>query len=501
MRCSNCTTELWGHPSVCPVCSAPTSMARAPRNQGTGSLRSNRPQPRSVTESPSSSFFNASDLVDPAILNEIGAAPAQPRQHTAHRLASEQHGKPAAPPAGEGGFLNAADLFDADIFDQSAPAEAQGPATGQINAADLFDPEVLGFPEHEEAPGGPALFNASELLDEDLIGDHLGQGWGGPALPAADDWINSPHAPQRAPTGAPMPPIAPPLFNLQPLAPEAPTQRPARSGARNPAGQAPIYTPDPMELDLDPGIERGWRIVPTATPQVGTPAGARPGRQRQPPPPKPRHTRRLTGTLGKAAALVLVLVIIGAAIQVGFVRCQQLNCWQSLLSGQSSALPTLTPIPGFTSYQDPQIGVMLEYPQGWQHVASHRDSDKSYLSDRFAVSSYAWIEIGTSPQYSGWTADQINAATINLLRSTPTVVSFQTWVPATSTTHIDGQDWSIEDAAFSLQDGTNLQLSTLALIYNGRGYVIFYQSHQEEFTHFSSQYFEPMLLSFRFLNH
>jgi hypothetical protein len=206
-------------------------------------------------------------------------------------------------------------------------------------------------------------------------------------------------------------------------------------------------------------------------------------------------------TLGKAAALVLVLGIIGAAIQVGFVRCQQLDCWQSLLSGQSSALPTLTPIPGFASYQDPQIGVVLEYPNGWQRIASHRDSDKSYLSDRFAVSSYAWIEVGTSPQYSGWTADQINAATINLLRASPTVTSVQTWVPDTSTTHIDGQDWSIEDAAFSLQDGTNLQLSTLALIYNGRGYVIFYQSHQEEFTHFSSQYFEPMLLSFRFLDH
>lgn len=500
MRCNNCTTELWGHPSVCPVCGTPTGTTRAPRSQGTGTLRPNRPQPSAAPES--SSFFNASDLVDPAVLEEIGAAPAQPRQNGAHRHKEGQRSTPAAPPAGGGGFLNAADLFDADIFDQAAPAAAPEPAAGQINAADLFDPDVLGFPEQEAAPGGPALFNASELLDEDLRGDHLGQGWEGPpTFPEEDDWLNNPRAQQRAPTGAPLPPVAPPLFNLQPLAPEAPPPRPARPGARHPARQAPIYAPDPLDIDdLDPAMERGWRIVPPATPQVGFPAGARPGHQRRPPPPKPSTARRLTGTLGKAAALVLVLGIIGVAIQVGFVRCQQLDCWQSLLSGQSSALPTLTPIPGFASYQDPQIGVVLEYPKGWQRVASHRDSDKGYVSDRFAVSSYAWIEIGSSPQYSGWTADQINAATISFLRASPTVTSVQTWVPATSTTHIDGQDWSIEDAAFSLQDGTNLQLSTLALIYNGRGYVIFYQSHQEEFTHFSSQYFEPMLLSFRFLN-
>jgi hypothetical protein len=205
--------------------------------------------------------------------------------------------------------------------------------------------------------------------------------------------------------------------------------------------------------------------------------------------------------LGKTAALVLVLVIIGVAIQVGYTRCQQLNCWQTIISAQSTALPTLTPIPGFASYQDAQLGVALEYPKNWQHAASHRANDAGYQSDRFSISSYAWIEIGTSPQYGGWSSDQINAATINFLKSSPTILSVQTWVPDTPTTHLDGQDWAIEDAAFTLQDGTNLQLTTLALIYNGRGYVIFYQSHQEEFTHFSSQYFEPMLLSFRFLNH
>src|SRR5262249_32819986 len=143
----------------------------------------------------------------------------------------------------------------------------------------------------------------------------------------------------------------------------------------------------------------------------------------------------------------------------------------------------------------------LEYPQSWQHAPGQRSSDKGYQGDRFSVSDYAWMEIGTSPQYNGWTADEINADTIAFLRTSSTVFAAQTWVPNTSTTHIDGQEWAIEDAAFTLQDGTNLQVSTLALVYNGRGYIIFYQSLQGEFTRFSSQYFEPMLLSFRFLNH
>lgn len=512
MRCTNCTTELWGQPSVCPVCGAPTSPQRAPRAQAPGTVRPSRPQP--APPPAPASFFNAADLLDPEILDEVGLASASPRQNTTNRTQPAQRGKAetAPPPAGAGGFLNAADLFDPDIFDRPEPAAAPEPPAGKINAADLFDPEVLeGLSgEEEEAPGeplpgGPARFNASQLLDEDVFGDQFAQGWEEPAPPEEDDWLNSPPAGQRAPTAPPQPPVAAPLFNLPPLAPEAPPRRTSRSGALRPASQPPVYAPEPyapepVETELDPGLGRGWRIVSPAPPPATFPVGPRPGMRRQPPPPPPSITARLISALGKTTILLLVLGIIGAASLIGYARCQQLNCWQSLLSGQSTALPTVTPMPGFASYQDAQLSITIEYPKDWQRASGHRANDGQYQGERFSISIYAWMEIGTSPQYSGWTPEQINTAAINSIRALPNVIGTQTWTPETPTTHLDGQDWTIEDAAFTLQDGTTLQLTTLALVYKGHGYVIFYQSHQEEFTLFSSHYFEPMLLSFRFLN-
>ncbi len=499
MRCTTCTTELWGQPSVCPVCGTPTSPQRAPRTQATGAFRTNRPQPSPPPEPPS--FLNAASLLDPEILDEIGMAPPSPRQNTTNLFPPDQRGKPgAAPPPGAGGFLNAADLFDPDIFDEPAPAPAA--SSGQINAADLFDPEVLEqLSGEEETPLEPPHFDAANLLDEDVFGDHVAQGWEEPAPPEEDDdWLNSPRPPLPTPAAPPQPPIAAPLFSLPPLAPEAPPRRPSRSGGLRPASPPPAYVPDPLDIEMDPAMERGWRIVPSA-PLPGTlPVGPRPGMQRRPPPPQPGIGQRLIGALGKATALVLVLVILAAASLVGYTRCQQLNCWQSLLVAQSTALPTVTPMPGFASYQDAQLSITIEYPKDWQRASGHRANDGQYQGERFSISIYAWMEIGTSPQYSGWTPEQINTAAINSIRALPNVIGTQTWTPETPTTHLDGQDWTIEDAAFTLQDGTNLQLTTLALLYQGHGYVIFYQSHQEEFTLFSSQYFEPMLLSFRFLN-
>src|SRR5947209_19065825 len=117
------------------------------------------------------------------------------------------------------------------------------------------------------------------------MGGQLGQGWGGANAPAEDDWNNGPRPRQRKPTGPPMPLVAAPLFNLPPLIPEAPPQRPTRNGARGSAGLPPAYAPDPTEIDIDPAMDRGWRVVSPALPPGAIQPGARPNRQRRPPPP------------------------------------------------------------------------------------------------------------------------------------------------------------------------------------------------------------------------
>jgi hypothetical protein len=42
-------------------------------------------------------------------------------------------------------------------------------------------------------------------------------------------------------------------------------------------------------------------------------------------------------------------------------------------------------------------------------------------------------------------------------------------------------------------------MTSLAIIHQGRGYAIFYFAVQSQFSFYSDSYYEPMLLSFRFL--
>jgi hypothetical protein len=218
------------------------------------------------------------------------------------------------------------------------------------------------------------------------------------------------------------------------------------------------------------------------------------------PPPAPATGRAIAGFLGKLLVVLLVLGIVGGASLVGYNRCQQLRCWQTIITAKSTALPTITPIPGFANYRNAALGVFLEYPQGWQQAITHHEKDTQYQGIRFSISNFAWVEVGSSPQYATIIPDQMNTTVIQALQALPTVKDVQTGTPDPPTVHIDGQEWTAEDAVFTLKDGTVLRLTTLALLYKGRGYVIFYQSHQDEFMHFSAQYYEPMLLSFRFLN-
>jgi hypothetical protein len=205
--------------------------------------------------------------------------------------------------------------------------------------------------------------------------------------------------------------------------------------------------------------------------------------------------------LWKTLGLLLALVIIGVASLVAFAHYQQLLSLQKTLNtGQTTALPTIFVPPGFTRYQNPQLGVSLNYPLGWHSAPGTTITTAPYSSERFSTGKFAWLEVGFSTEYASLVPDQINNRIIAALRAAPTVSSVDTTSPISPITHIDGQDWTTEYAFLFMQDGTILQATTLALVHNGRGYVIFYQCFQGDYDLFSHQFFAPMLLSFRFLS-
>ena len=132
-----------------------------------------------------------------------------------------------------------------------------------------------------------------------------------------------------------------------------------------------------------------------------------------------------------------------------------------------------------------------------------RDRDKSdaqYRGDLFQAGPYTALEVGSSAQYQDWSPAQIDDYILGRPFPLAGVSKIQVSVPTSPTIHITNLDWIVEDADLTLTNGIGLRMTCLALTHDGRGYVIFYFARQEVFSDNYVEYFQPMLLSFRFLN-
>ncbi len=479
MKCANCTTELWGSPSICPVCGASTGLTGPFARQATGSQLS---VPAAPDPSLAQPFFNAADLIDPMLLN--GSLAAQPS-----------------------GTLNLADLIDQPAIEGAE--ETQQP--GMLNAADLFDPRVLAdlslpgsrenLPRSRESI--PTRWEAFATDEESEEQDDL-----------FDD------APTTSPTRGP---LTPPLFTLSALPATPPPQR---TPSRPPPAASPFLPPgpaasaDPLNLPGQPGrsSRRGWHVVSnppsapgpaggsTAFPPFGPPAGAMPSQMlitavpdNSRPPAPSGHS--FLGTLGGAFALLLVIAIIGIAVLFALNHYRQLQALEPQPGTSDAApLPTVAPQAGYKIDTDPGLNFSLQYPDSWQAQQDTDKSDAQYRGDLFRAGPSAALEVGSSPQYANWNPAQIDDYILQQTFPIPNVANYQISVPASPTIHIANLDWTVEDADLTLTDGLSLHLTSLAIIHNGRGYTIFYFANQQIFSAYTTQYFEPMLLSFRFLN-
>jgi hypothetical protein len=482
MKCSNCTTELWGRPAVCPVCGTPTGLNRRSSRQTPPPWTPAAPAAPPPAPSQPQPFFNAADLLDPAVLDAVPQAPANVGIFSTAPLAGD-------PPA----------------------AEAQ---PGMINAVDLFDPEVLADLTGSAGEGrsGQSPVETPEQEDYPAFDEEAEDGY----QDTGGNYRQAPAPPRMAPR-----PIAPPLFSLtalpttapQPSVPPAPPPPPFPS--RDYAPAAPSMPPEEEERDWRP--QRGYSIaagpppvgVPTSRPAMPPPGmyPAGPYMMPAPPPskvgaPPPKKGRGFFNTLGGLLTLLLVLAIIGIALLIGATRLFQLQALEPKLAQTTPAsLPTVAPKAGYTIIPDHTLGFSLQYDNSWQETADHDASDAGYRGDLFQAGPNDGFEVGSSPQYAGWSPAQIDDYILgNPFPLMPNVASTQTFVPASPTIHIDNLDWTAEDADLTLTNGINLRITCLAILHNGHGYAIFYFAPQEVFSNEYAQYFEPMLLSFRFLN-
>lgn len=500
MRCRSCTTELWGRPAVCPVCGTPTGLNKRSSRQTPPPWGADLAAPTSPKAEPKSQpFFNASDLLDQEVLEEVLPLAPEP-----------------AP----------ADIFSTGPLSEGAPAPA--PQQGMLNAADLFDPDILadltGQAEEKSFQN-----NGAAAPTHDAYAPPAAE----PEIDALDDG-GIYRQPPRSATG----PIAPPRFKLATLpatGPQPAALPPPVPPPFPPSARAPLSAPlPPLEEDEEESEEeleevdawmpqRGYRIVsgpppvgaPTASPMMPAPPGmypagpypmlAPPASKRRPP---VRKRRPFFSTLGGIASLLVVLAIIGSALLFGASRYFQLQALLPKPAQTTQAiLPTVAPKAGYTIYPDQKLTFSLQYANSWKEQADHDKNDPQYQGDLFRPAGpvptsgpNVGFEVGSSPQYGNMSPAQIDDYIIRQPFPISGIASIQASIPSSPTIHILNQDWTAEDADITLTTGVNLRLTCLALIHNGRGYAIFYFAPQEVFSNDYAQFFQPMLLSFRFLN-
>ncbi len=385
--------------------------------------------------------------------------------------------------------------------------------SGMLNAADLFDPEVLadltgsGDESRSATPRGAAPAQD----DYPSFAEEADDGY-------QEDERDSRPAPPRPTSSRP---IAAPLFSLTAL----PTTDPQQSVPPPPPPPPFPSRSHPPDAVMAPPDEQAWRLQKGYRVASGSaPLGAPPGRPSMPAPgmvpagaypmpaapgfktgAQPRKNRPFFRTMGGLSTLLLVLVILGSAILFGATRYFQFQAQhQPPPQATAGPLPTVAPRAGYTIFPDQKLDISLQYANSWHEKADTDSSDVTYQGDLF----YAGMdpgfdtgfEVGSSPQYASLSPLQMDDYVLANPFPLSGIASIQTYTSASSTIHISNLNWTAEDADIVLNNGITLRMTCLAIIHQGQGYVIFYFSQQEVFSDDYAQYFQPMLLSFRFLN-
>ena len=216
--------------------------------------------------------------------------------------------------------------------------------------------------------------------------------------------------------------------------------------------------------------------------------------------PAPKSRRSRPAFAGFIILLIALAVLTVAAL-FGLYRYQQIMALQPTpVQNTSGTLPTVAPRAGYIIFPDKTLAFSLQYPAEWKEQPDTDLHDAQYRGDLFSSGVYAALEVGSSPKYNSWSPGQINDYVLNSTFFLSHVVGVQLSAPASPTIHIAGLDWTAEDADVTFDTGVVIHMTSLSIIHQGRGYVIFYFAVQSQFSFYSDSYYEPMLLSFRFLS-
>lgn len=217
----------------------------------------------------------------------------------------------------------------------------------------------------------------------------------------------------------------------------------------------------------------------------------------QPAPKSQRSRHAFAGLI----TLLIALGVLTIAALFGLSRYEQILALQPTpMQNTNGTLPTVAPRAGYIIFPDKTLAFSIQYPAAWKEQPDTDLNDAQYLGDLFSSGDYAALEVGSSPKYNGWSPGQINDYVLGApFVLTRHEVNVQLSAPTSPTIHIAGLDWTAEDADVTFDNGVVVHMTSLSIIHKGRGYHISYWAVQSQFPFYSGNYYEPMLLSFRFL--
>jgi hypothetical protein len=250
-----------------------------------------------------------------------------------------------------------------------------------------------------------------------------------------------------------------------------------------------------------PAAGGGWGDAPSLNSASALPGGRVPGGGRAQAKGKGKGARKG----GRRGGLVTVLLLIVVVVVVGATEGRQLlsRLRHPGTTGTTAPPfatytpgPTPTPLANFKQFVSTRSQYVLNYPAAWS-VNSSSDNNNGYdYVDVFAQQSpYAAVIVEQAQVFGPITDADIITAEVNGGKQ-----NGQTYTPSSNTAltaTYGGETWTLSE--YNVTKGaTSLHMAILACHHAGHGYAVVLVSTSADFAKQNTQFFLPLLGSFRF---
>ncbi len=200
---------------------------------------------------------------------------------------------------------------------------------------------------------------------------------------------------------------------------------------------------------------------------------------------------------GAAVLIILTLVLIFA--DGGRTTASDARITPTA-TATATATHSPTAAPGFLVYMDSSDGFLIQYPHAWTYSVNRPGiqfvddtSNLGFVVDVIVLSDTSTAPQGTNPLDGSVWVNHVMRDYASQFQD-----QFQQLPGPISDAHFGGAAWQ-SGVALLGNGSSRVRVQVYATVHDGRPFVLAILAADDIFTFGSSQYFQPMLASFRFL--